>query len=156
MATASYRINNNTGNSSVVLENADGLAVTIGNTVNITLTDAGYQSAISIFGVNNVLLLTATAAAANSPYTYTPLGLETISVTSSSAVALNPPTGATTVQIAVSGAAVNYRDDGTAPTSSVGMPAAVGAEFFLSQANLANIQFIAQTGTATLTLSFYK
>jgi len=84
------------------------------------------------------------------------LGLASLTLNATTAQPLAPPAGATTVQIAVTGNSVNYRDDGTAPTSSVGVPATVGAQFFLTQTNLAAIQFISQTGTATLTLSYYK
>lgn len=152
--TAAYNINNSTGHT-VIIQNSDGVSVFIRSSGTVALTDQGYQSAIAIFGPSNVTLAGGSGSS-NQPYAYTPLGLLTMTLNSSVAQALAPPAGATTVQISVAGNAVNYRDDGTPPTSSVGIPAAAGLEFFLSQTNLANVKFIAQTGTATLTMSFYK
>jgi hypothetical protein len=155
MATASYVIINTTG-TKVFLIDADNNTVAIDNNKIVTLTDAGYQTALKIFGNNNVVLIPGISNGILPPYAYTPLGLATLTVDANTAQPLAPPAGATIVQISISGNDVNYRDDGTNPTSSVGIPASAGNEFFLIRTNLANVLFIAQTGTSTLTLSYYK
>jgi hypothetical protein len=87
------------------------------------------------------------------PFSYTPLGYQQIpSADLGSAVGLDVPDGATMALIAVSGASVRWRDDGTAPTSSLGMPVANGQEFQYS-ADLSAIQFIG--AGATLDVSYY-
>ena len=58
-------------------------------------------------------------------------------------------------QICVEAQAVRYRDDGVAPTASVGIPVAAGACFQYS-GTLPTLQFIAQTTGAIVNLSFYK
>ncbi len=50
--------------------------------------------------------------------------------------------------------AVRWRDDGVAPTASVGMPLAVGVTLQYD-GDLANIQFIEQTSGAKLNISYY-
>jgi hypothetical protein len=50
--------------------------------------------------------------------------------------------------------AVRWRDDGTAPTASVGMPLPVLTEF-LYDGDLTNIRFIQQTASAVLNISYY-
>jgi hypothetical protein len=53
-------------------------------------------------------------------------------------------------------ASVNWRDDGVAPTASIGMPMLdTDAQFEYAGAAL-GIQFISQTGTAVLSVSYYK
>jgi hypothetical protein len=84
----------------------------------------------------------------------TPLGFVSIPV-SGSAVDLAPPTGASFALISSTGANVNWRDDGAAPTASVGMPIIAG-QAPIALANLLALQFIAQSGAATLNVSFYK
>ena len=49
---------------------------------------------------------------------------------------------------------VRWRDDGTAPTATVGMPLAVGVPLNYD-GPLANIQFIEQTASAKLNISYY-
>lgn len=84
---------------------------------------------------------------------------------SSSAVGLTIPTetapgGATrnknvsyaTIRCAT--ANVRWRDDGTDPTASVGMPLSVGEEL-VYDGNPAAIKFIRQSADATLDISFY-
>jgi hypothetical protein len=50
--------------------------------------------------------------------------------------------------------AVRWRDDGTAPTASVGMPLAVGDPLFYD-GDLTKIRFIEQTASAKLNISYY-
>jgi hypothetical protein len=51
--------------------------------------------------------------------------------------------------------AVRWRDDGTAPTATVGMPLAVGA-VLMYDGDLTKIRFFQQAATATLNVSYYK
>lgn len=50
--------------------------------------------------------------------------------------------------------AVRWRDDGTAPSASVGMPLAVGVPLSYD-GNLQNIRFFEQAAGATLNISYY-
>jgi hypothetical protein len=51
--------------------------------------------------------------------------------------------------------AVRWRDDGTNPTATVGMPLAVGDTLFLDTSALAVVKFIEQTASAKLNVSYY-
>jgi hypothetical protein len=51
--------------------------------------------------------------------------------------------------------AVRWRDDGVAPTASVGMPLAAGVTLQYD-GDLSNIQFIEQTASAKLNISYYS
>jgi hypothetical protein len=51
--------------------------------------------------------------------------------------------------------AVRYRDDGTAPTSSVGFPLATGVTLTYI-GTLSNLQFIQESSSATLDVLFYQ
>jgi hypothetical protein len=50
--------------------------------------------------------------------------------------------------------AVRWRDDGVAPTATVGMPLAAGTTLQYD-GDLTKIQFIEQTGSAKLNISYY-
>jgi len=50
---------------------------------------------------------------------------------------------------------VRWRDDGVAPTATVGMPLAVGA-VLVYDGDLSAIRFFQQAATATLNVSYYK
>ena len=50
--------------------------------------------------------------------------------------------------------AVRWRDDGVAPTATVGMPLPVGVPL-VYDGPLQNIQFIEQTASAALNISYY-
>lgn len=52
-------------------------------------------------------------------------------------------------------AAIRWRDDGTAPTASVGMPVASGQCFYYS-GTFAALRVIAQTGSPVVNISFYS
>lgn len=56
--------------------------------------------------------------------------------------------------IVAEGQPVRWRDDGIEPTSSVGMPLAVGVPFAYD-GDLTKIRFIEQTGGAKLNISYY-
>jgi hypothetical protein len=56
--------------------------------------------------------------------------------------------------IVAEGQAVRWRDDGTSPSASVGMPLAVGIPLQYD-GDLTNIKFIEQVGGAKLNISYY-
>jgi hypothetical protein len=71
-----------------------------------------------------------------------------------SAVGLTPPSGALVAVIVAEGAAVRWRDDGTAPTATVGMPLPAGGQMTYA-GDLGAIQFIEQADGAALDVSYY-
>lgn len=86
--------------------------------------------------------------------TLKPLGYEQITSLAASQ-SLTVPTGARLAVLICETQAVRWRDDGTDPTASVGMPLAVGVQFTYS-GNLAEIEIIEQTASAKLNVSYYK
>lgn len=85
---------------------------------------------------------------------WAPLGY--VQLTSlSSATALSPPLDATIVEVVVETANIRYRDDGTAPTASVGMLVTAGSSFQYA-GDLTAIQFIQVSSGAVLDISYYK
>jgi hypothetical protein len=93
----------------------------------------------------------------------TPLGYCQLSVTSAAQTSTcsgGIPSGTVWALICNEGAAARWRDDGTAPTTSVGMPVGTGTAgspaCFNYFGNFAALDWIAQTGTSVLDFSFYK
>ena len=82
-----------------------------------------------------------------------PLGYQQITALSS-AVGLSPPTKARIALIQASTQGVRWRDDGTAPTGTIGMPLGAGNDFVYT-GNLAAIQFIEVAPSAQLNVSYY-
>ena len=80
-------------------------------------------------------------------------GSTQVNVSVTAATSLTVPTAATQV-LAICTGAVNWRDDGTAPTSTTGMPLAANTLFSYG-GSLGVIQFIAQS-SATCNFSYYK
>ena len=86
----------------------------------------------------------------------TPVGCAQIT-SLAAATPLTAPAGATAAVVIAEGQGVRYRDDGAAPTASVGQPLAAGQPLqILGLAELSAIQFIQQAASATLDLCFYK
>ena len=81
------------------------------------------------------------------------LGYQQISDVSSS-IGLTVPDGATLALIVPETQNVRWRDDGTAPTASVGMPIFVGASLSYD-GDLKKIRFIQETASAKLNISYY-
>ena len=86
--------------------------------------------------------------------TYTPLGYQQITGLSS-VQTLTVPAGATHALIRVEDQAVRWRDDGTDPTASIGMPLAADDERLYS-GDLSAMGFIEETASAKLNVSYYK
>lgn len=57
--------------------------------------------------------------------------------------------------IAVESQGIRWRDDGVAPTASVGMPVAPGA-VLIYDGDLTRFRFIQTAGSATVNVSYYK
>lgn len=125
--------------------------------------------AISVACLLGVLLGSANAQsnviAKSGPYV--PLGY--CQITSlNSAVALvtascatgSVPAGATIAEICVETASVRYRDDGTAPTTTVGMPVVATATspncYAYAIIPMTAVQFIAVSGSPVVNVLFYK
>ena len=77
------------------------------------------------------------------------------------ATTLTIPAGSMLAVICVEAQGIRYRDDGTAPTASVGMPVASGTCFQYAASNsagsvLAAMQVIQQTSGAIVNVSYYK
>lgn len=85
---------------------------------------------------------------------YAPLGYQQIPAFST-LQALTVPAGATMALIQPEAQAVRFRDDGIAPTASVGQPIAAGS--LLEYAgNLSALQFFPQVANAILNVSYYR
>ena len=72
----------------------------------------------------------------------------------SAATALTVPAGATMALIAPLTQGVRWRDDGTNPTASVGMPVAAGT-YLSYDGDLTAIRFIQTTASAELNITYY-
>lgn len=72
----------------------------------------------------------------------------------SSAASLTVPQGATLALIVPETQNVRWRDDGTNPTASVGMPIFVGASLSYD-GDFNKIKFIEETASAKLNISYY-
>jgi len=88
-------------------------------------------------------------------YLYNSAGTGQYALSVATAANLTAPAGASIAWICVEGASVRYRDDGIAPTASVGIPAAAGSCWAYG-GPLSAIQFIAQSGSPTIDVSYYK
>lgn len=82
-----------------------------------------------------------------------PMGFQQITGLST-VKALTIPTGAVMAVVRAETQAVRWRDDGTAPTASIGMEILVGQELHYD-ADMTTIQFIEETASATLSVSYY-
>lgn len=130
----------------------------------------GNDGSIQAITPSNPLPVNATITdtiGALSPYQLTPLGQQTLVLTSS-AQALTVPSTATIADFfpegsgGTNGNCARYRDDGTAPTATVGSPLQpgqllLGYSVKPAGAALSSTQFILATGaTCTLTINYYK
>lgn len=106
-----------------------------------------------------IAVLSAIPAGAQTALTFVALGycqltslaLSTLISTCSGGI----PSTATIAVISVEGAAIRYRDDGTAPTTTVGMPISSG-QAFTYQSALMNLRIIQQSASATVNIAFYR
>lgn len=83
-----------------------------------------------------------------------PIGYQQITALGT-AVSLTPPTGADVAIIQAEGQPVRWRDDGTDPTTTVGMRLAAGADF-LYTGSLSDMRLIGEALGAILNVSYYE
>lgn len=72
----------------------------------------------------------------------------------SAAVGLTVPQGATRALIAPLSKDIRWRDDGVAPTASVGMPVTAGT-YLSYDGDLKNIKFIETAASAEINVTYY-
>lgn len=73
----------------------------------------------------------------------------------SAATGLTVPDGTSFCMVTPEAQAVRWRDDGTAPTATVGYPLAVGSELRYTAGQLSTLKFIEQTTSAKINISYY-
>lgn len=119
---------------------------------------AGTVRAVLIDLNGNVCSNTGGGGSSTPPYGFTPLtaGQHNLAITTSTA--LTVPATATFAEVCARGNNVNFTTDGTTtPTSSVGMPLAIGqCQFFSGATVLANFRAIQAAATATLDAEYFK
>lgn len=100
------------------------------------------------------------AAVQTAPYAATPLGFGQLSAISTATALPTIPAGAVCAVVAVETNSIRFRDDGTAPTATVGQLVAVGQPLSICEINanpgLTAVQFIPTTGSATIDVSYYR
>jgi hypothetical protein len=111
-------------------------------------------AAIPVYLVSGAGTGSAKATNPGAPYAMTPLGYQQIT-SLTTAEGLTVPSGATFAVISAETANVRYRDDGTLPTASAGMPIVAGTTITYS-GSLTAIKFIAESGSPVLDISYYK
>lgn len=82
------------------------------------------------------------------------LGYQQYTSLSSATGLSNIPQGATLALITPETQSIRWRDDGTDPTASVGMPVTAGA-YLSYDGDLNRIKFIQQSASAKINVSFY-
>lgn len=98
--------------------------------------------------------LVAAAAQVNPWGIVQPNGYQQITSLSAS-TALTIPDGTSYAVVCIETAAVRWRDDGVAPTASVGQPLAIG-QCIAYPAPSPNLRFIQSASNAVLNASYYK
>lgn len=84
-----------------------------------------------------------------------PAGYQQVSTLTSSTGLPSVPVGTTLAVIQAETQNVRYRDDGTAPTASVGMILVAGDMLYYT-GNMADIKFIQVTASAKLNITYYR
>ena len=85
---------------------------------------------------------------------YYSAGAGQYAVNINSATTLTVPAGSGVAQICIESQAARYRDDGTNPTATTGIPVAVGCFQYFGPLN--KVAFIGQVAGSTLDVSYYK
>jgi hypothetical protein len=87
---------------------------------------------------------------------FVPKGYQQLTLGTGAVSVLTVPTGATVAVIRVETANARWRDDGVAPTTSAGMPLnSTDTSSLEYSGTLSAIQFIAQSGSPVLDVSYY-
>lgn len=84
-----------------------------------------------------------------------PTGYQQITTLTAAVGFTIPSGGAQMAIVTVESQAVRWRDDGTDPTASVGMPLAVAQSIIMTERQLSTIKFIEQAVGAKLNISYY-
>lgn len=108
--------------------------------------------------IAGALLAVSSSAIADGGIRRTPCGYQQITSLSAATLLTIPPACGANPTLAVITAeaqAVRYRDDGSAPTATVGMPVAIAVAVSY-EGTVSKIQFIEQTGGAKLNVLFYR
>lgn len=102
------------------------------------------------------LLLIAAIALIGGPAFAISLGFQQMTSVSATTAANVPsiPTSAGSMLVAVETQAIRWRDDGTDPTATVGMPVATGSTLCYGQ-EIAKFKVISQTAGATINITYY-
>lgn len=109
-----------------------------------------------LIGLLLAALLATTPGLADVGIRYAATGYQQIAATGS-AQSLTVPAGSTSAVVCVSTAAIRWRDDGTDPSATVGMPVAAATwPCMLYTGPLANFRFIAQSGSPVLDVAYYR
>lgn len=111
-----------------------------------------------VFACLALLIPAARAVTVVEPAQQVTLGYCQLSVTTAVLVSTcsgGIPAGATLAYIITETAAIRWRDDGPAPTTTAGNPLATGVQLTF-MGNLTTLQVVAQTGTASVSIGFYR
>lgn len=117
-------------------------------------TSAFAQAPVQVYSAPNVPSDPLHGLPVKSGGAYTALGYQQLT-SIGSATALTVPTGAAIAEICDETNAARYRDDGTNPTTTVGMLVAVGTCFQYA-GPLSAIKFIDTSSGAIIDVSYYK
>lgn len=109
----------------------------------------------TIFAAVLGFLACAPAHAQFSGQRFVPLGYQQLTSLGSAAT-LTVPTGATCALLSAEAQTVRFRDDGTAPTASVGMPLLVASPPQPYCGTLSALQFIQATSGGILNVLYYR
>jgi hypothetical protein len=103
-------------------------------------------------------LVLSSAALADSGIRRVACGYQQLTVTTVQSLTIPVKCGSnpSLVVIKAEAQAVRYRDDGTAPTATVGMPVAVTDTPISYEGTISALQFISQTGSGVVNAIFYK
>lgn len=101
-----------------------------------------------------VMLIGPTGTYAGTRQLY-PLGYAQWSLSTTTVIELpDPPTGTSVALVKIEGAPARYRDDGVDPTSTVGMPIAVG-ESLVYDALMTDMRLIGQNNVSIVNIAYY-
>jgi hypothetical protein len=102
------------------------------------------------------LMLCSPALAQQHPTTFlAPLGYQQYTSLASATALTNIPAKASMAMLCAETQQIRWRDDGTSPTSTVGMPIAIG-QCVQYYGKLGSLQFIQSAASAVLDVSYYQ
>lgn len=82
------------------------------------------------------------------------VSFQTATITTAANLPTIPDT-AVYAMVTIDGTSVRVRSDGTSPTTTVGHLYTSGSHLEISKPELANIEFVAVSGSATLSVTYY-